>query len=128
MALWNTGRFDDITLERESGEYGWIVRFRVVERRVVRTIKYEGIKSVQVSDILDRFKERRVGLTVESQYDPNRVQYAVIVLKEFLAEQRPPVRDQSSRRSARSRRPRSRSPSRSTKGPRSRWEHRYRRQ
>jgi len=86
MALWNSGRFDDITLERERGKYGWIVRFRVVERRVVRSIKYEGNKSIQVSEILDRFKERRVGLAVESQYDPNKVQQATVVLKEFLAE------------------------------------------
>ncbi len=86
MALWNTGRFDDITLERERGKYGWIIRFRLVERRVVRSIKYDGIKSIQISEILERFKERRVGLSVQSQYDPNRVQYAVNVLKEFLAE------------------------------------------
>ncbi|MCP5109780.1 MAG: outer membrane protein assembly factor BamA, partial [bacterium] len=86
MALWNTGRFDDITLEREQGKYGWVVRFRVIERRVVRSIKYDGVKSIQVSEILDRFKERRVGLTVETQYDPNKVQRAVIVLREFLAE------------------------------------------
>jgi len=86
MALWNTGRFDDITVEKEPGKRGWIVRFRVVERRVIRTIKYEGIKSVTVSEILDRFKERRVGLAVETQYDPNKIQRAVVVLKEFLAE------------------------------------------
>jgi len=58
----------------------------LVERRVVRSIKYEGIKSVTVSEILDRFKERKVGLTVESQYDPNRVQRATVVLKDFLSE------------------------------------------
>ncbi len=86
MALWNTGRFDDIRLEREAGTTGWIVRFVLVERRVVRSIKYEGVKSITVSEILDRFKERRVGLSVESQYDPNKVQRAVIVLKEYLAE------------------------------------------
>ena len=63
-----------------------IVRFILVERRVVRSIKYEGIKSVTVSEILDRFKERKVGLSVESQYDPNNVQRATIVLKEFLSE------------------------------------------
>ena len=44
--------------------------FVVTERPVVRTIKYEGAKSVTVSEILDRFKERKVGLSVESQYDP----------------------------------------------------------
>ena len=87
MALWNTGRFDDISLEREAGPNGgWIVRFLLTERRVVRSIKYEGAKSVTISEILDRFKERKVGLTVESQYDPNKVQRAAVVLKEFLAE------------------------------------------
>lgn len=86
MALWNTGRFDDIRLESEPGRSGVIVRFVLTERRVVRTIKYEGMKSVTVSEVLDRFKERRVGLSVESQYDPNRVQRATVVLKEFLAE------------------------------------------
>lgn len=86
MALWNSGRFDDIRIEREPGKAGWIIRFVVVERPVVRTIKYEGNKSVSVSDILDRFKDRKVGLVVESQYDPNRVQRARNVILELLAE------------------------------------------
>jgi outer membrane protein insertion porin family len=86
MALWNTGRFDDIRIEREAGKVGWIIRFIVVERPVVRSIKYEGNKSVTVSEILDRYKERKVGLVVESQYDPNKVQRAKNVLLELLAE------------------------------------------
>jgi outer membrane protein insertion porin family len=86
MALWNTGRFDDIRLESEQGPAGMIVRFILTERRVVRTINYQGMKSVTVSEILDRFKERKVGLSVESQYDPNKVQHAAVVLKEYLAE------------------------------------------
>lgn len=86
MALWNTGRFDDIKLEKEPGPAGWIIRYLVTERRVVRSIKYDGAKSVTVSEILDRFKERKVGLTVESQYDPNKVQRAANVLKEYLSE------------------------------------------
>ena len=86
MALWNSGRFDDIRVEREPGKEGWILRFVVVERPVVRSIKYEGNKSVTVSEILDRYKERKVGLVVESQYDPNKVQRARNVLLEMLAE------------------------------------------
>ena len=86
MAMWNTGRFDDIRLEVEPGRAGLIIRFVMVERRVVRSIKYEGAKSVTVSEILDRFKERKVGLSVESQYDPNKVQRAAVVLREFLGE------------------------------------------
>ena len=86
MALWNTGRFDDITLEREPGRTGWVIRYLLTERRVVRSIRYEGNKSVTVSEILDRFKDRRVGLTVEQQYEQGRVQRAANVLKEFLSE------------------------------------------
>ena len=86
MALWNTGRFDDIILEKERGKSGWVVRFNVTERRVVRSIKYEGNKSITVSEILDRFKERRVGLSVEQQYDQSRIARATQILKEYLAE------------------------------------------
>jgi outer membrane protein insertion porin family len=86
MHLWNTGRFDDIRLETEPGRTGVIIRFVVTERRVIRSINYEGMKSITVSEILDRFKERKVGLTVESQYDPNKIQRAAVVLKEYLAE------------------------------------------
>jgi outer membrane protein insertion porin family len=86
QTLWNTQRFDDIRLETEPGATGIIVTFVVTERPVVRTIKYEGAKSVTVSEILDRFKERKVGLSVESQYDPAKVQRAAVVLKELLGE------------------------------------------
>ena len=86
MVLWNSGYFDDLRLEVEDGDRGKIVRFIVVERRVVRTIRYEGNKSATVSDILERFKERKVGLSVESRYDPTKVQRAVIVLRELLGE------------------------------------------
>jgi outer membrane protein insertion porin family len=87
MALWNTNRFDDIKLETEKGERGGVVvTFVVTERPVIRDIKYEGAKSVTTSDILDRFKERKVGLTVESMYDPNVVNHAAVVLKDLVAE------------------------------------------
>jgi outer membrane protein insertion porin family len=86
MALWNTGRFDDIVLEKEKGKSGWVLRFNVTERRVVRSIKYDGNKSITISEILDRFKERHVGLSVEQQYEQSRVARATQVLKEFLSE------------------------------------------
>jgi len=86
MLLWNTGYFDDVRLVVEPGKTGQIVRFELVERRMVRTIKYEGIKSVTVSEILDRFKERKVGLSVESRYDPTKIARATSVLKDLLGE------------------------------------------
>ena len=87
MALWNTNRFDDIRLESEKGDRGGIIlTYVVVERPVIRDIKYEGMKSASTSDVLDRFKERKVGLVVESQYDPNVINHAAVVLKELLSE------------------------------------------
>jgi outer membrane protein insertion porin family len=86
VTLWNTGRFDDIRVETEPGKAGVVVRFVLTERPVVRTIQYANLKSVTVSEVLERFKERNVGLSVESQYDPSRVQHAAMVLKQFLAE------------------------------------------
>jgi len=87
MTLWNSGRFDDIRVETEPGKSGIVVRWVLTERRVIRSINYsKGMKSVSVSEVLDRFKERKVGLVTESQYDPNKVQRAAVVLKEYLAE------------------------------------------
>jgi outer membrane protein insertion porin family len=87
MTLWNQGRFDDIRVERERIETGgWLIRFIVVERPTIRTLEFEGIKTVTTSDILERLRDRRVGLSVESQFDPNRLQRAVVVLQELLAE------------------------------------------
>ncbi|MBV9939530.1 MAG: hypothetical protein JO150_13565, partial [Acidobacteriaceae bacterium] len=60
MSLWNTGRFDDLRLERERGSAGGVIlRFVVTERRTVHTIDYTGNKSISKSEILDRFKERK---------------------------------------------------------------------
>ncbi len=87
MVLYNTNRFDDITLETEKGDLGGIiVRFVLVERRMVRNITYPGLKSASISDVLDRLKERKVGMVQESMYDPNVINRAAFVIKELLGE------------------------------------------
>jgi outer membrane protein insertion porin family len=89
QALWNTQFFEDVKLRVEDSPDGpnhKNVIFEVKERPVIRRIRYDGIHSVSESDILDRFKERKVGLTVESQFDPTRIKKAEVVLKELLGE------------------------------------------
>ena len=88
-ALWNTQFFEDIRLEVEDSATNpdsKVVVFYLTERPIVRRIEYKGHKSVSESDILDRFKERKVGLSVESQFDPTRIKRAEVVLKELLSE------------------------------------------
>ena len=89
QALWNTQFFEDIRLEVEDSPdqpNGKIVVFYVVERPIIRRIEYKGNKSITESDILDAFKDKKVGLSVESQFDPTKIIRAVVVIKELLAE------------------------------------------
>jgi len=88
-ALWNTQYFEDIRLEIEDSAdkpNQKVIIFYVTERPIVRRIEYKGNKSVSESDILDRFKDRKVGLSIESQFDPTKIKKAEVVLKELLAE------------------------------------------
>src|SRR5256884_9177643 len=89
QALWNTQFFEDVKLRVEDSPNragGKIIIFEVKERPQIRRIRYDGIHSVSESDILDRFKERKVGLSVESQFDPTKIKKAEVTLKELLAE------------------------------------------
>jgi outer membrane protein insertion porin family len=84
-SLWNTGYFEDLRLEREDSEHGVILDVFVREKPTIRDIIYKGNNSVTNSDILDAFKKEKVGLSVESQYDPTRIKHAENVIKELLA-------------------------------------------
>ncbi|MGB7101250.1 MAG: outer membrane protein assembly factor BamA, partial [Xanthobacteraceae bacterium] len=85
-SLWNTGYFDDLRIEREDSEKGVILNVFVREKPTIREINYKGNNSITTSDILDRFKKEKVGLSVESQYDPTKIKQAETVIKELLAE------------------------------------------
>ncbi|MGC2527731.1 MAG: outer membrane protein assembly factor BamA [Candidatus Acidiferrum sp.] len=89
QALWNTQFFEDVKLRVEDSPdrpNAKIIIFEVKERPIIRRIRYDGIHSVSESDILDRFKDRKVGLSVESPFDPTKIKKAEVVLKELLGE------------------------------------------
>jgi outer membrane protein insertion porin family len=85
-ALWNTGYFEDVRVEREASPKGWFIHFYLREKPTIRTIDYHGLNSVSQSDVLDRFKKTKVGVTLESAYDPTKVIHAKVVLEQLLAE------------------------------------------
>jgi outer membrane protein insertion porin family len=85
-SLWNTGYFEDIKFLREQTPKGWRIIVQVKEKPTIREITYVGHPSVSDSDILDRFKQDKVGLVVESQYDPTRLKKAEVSLKNLLSE------------------------------------------
>ena len=85
-SLWNTGYFQDIKFLREQTPKGWALIVQVKEKPTIREINYLGLSSVSNSDVLDRFKQEKVGLVVESQYDPTRIKKAEVSIKNLLAE------------------------------------------
>ncbi len=85
-SLWNTGYFDKVVIEKVSEPTCLQLEIYVLEKPTIREINYKGINAISTSDILDRFKKEKVGLTVESQYDPTRVKRAEVVIQEMLGE------------------------------------------
>jgi outer membrane protein insertion porin family len=72
-------------LTEEGARGGINVIFEVKELPIIRDLQFEGLKSVPESDVLKTFRERRVGISKESIYDPVKARNAIRVLKELLA-------------------------------------------
>lgn len=85
-SLWNTSYFDDVRIERvnEANCVQLIVYVR--EKPTIREMNFKGLNAVTISDVYDRWKKEKVGLTVESQFDETRVKRAEVVLQEMLGE------------------------------------------
>jgi outer membrane protein insertion porin family len=82
------GFFDktEARVEREDAPRGGVrVVFVVKELPIIRDIQFDGLKSVAESDVLKAFRERRIGVSKESTFDPVKVQNARRVIKELLA-------------------------------------------
>lgn len=84
--LYALGYFDDVRVDEDEGKTGKIVIFAVKEKKVIRSIEYQGAKSITKSEILEKLREKKVGLSQESNYDPTRIKRAEGVIKAMLAE------------------------------------------
>ncbi len=88
QAILALGFFDKTktrVLTEEGARGGINVIFEVTELSIIRDLQFEGLKSVPESDVLKAFRERRVGISKESIYDPVKARNAIRVLKELLA-------------------------------------------
>jgi len=88
QAILALGFFDKTAtrvLTEEGARGGVNVIFEVKELPIIRDLQFEGLKSVAESDVLKAFRERRVGVSKESIYDPVKVRNGIRVLKELLA-------------------------------------------
>jgi outer membrane protein insertion porin family len=84
-SLWNTGYFDNIRIERVDTPKCVQLVIYVKEKPTIKELLYKGMSSISQSDVLEAFKKAKVGLSVESQYDPTKIKRAETVIKEMLA-------------------------------------------
>jgi len=89
--LLNTNFFADAKIKRMEGENGIILIFEFVERPLIRTVEYEGMKSFKESDVLERFRDMRVALSVDSPFDPAKLPKARRAIKMLLAQNGRPL-------------------------------------
>ena len=85
-SLWNTGYFESVRIERVDTPACVQLYVYVKEKPTIRTIDYKGLNAVSISDVDERLKKAKVGVTVESQYDPTKIKRFEQVLKDLLAE------------------------------------------
>ena len=85
-SIWNTGYFENVRIERVDTPACVQLVIYVLEKPTIREINYKGLNAVTLSDVQERLKKAKVGLTVESQYDPTRIKRAEVVLKDLLSE------------------------------------------
>jgi len=84
-SLMNTGYFEDARIELVQTDKCAQLVVYVREKPTIREINYKGINAVSQSDIMEALKKAKVGLSVESQYDPTKIKRAEVVLKELLS-------------------------------------------
>ncbi|MBL8230353.1 MAG: hypothetical protein JNL98_17825 [Bryobacterales bacterium] len=86
QALRNTRRFSHVVWEAEPTPEGVIARFVLVERPLIESIEYKGNSVVTIEEILERFKQRKVNLRVETLFDEDELPRAVAAIRELVAE------------------------------------------
>ncbi len=89
--VYKAGFFENIEIQERDGDAGKIIIFIVKEKPLIRAIEYVGNKSFTESNILDEFKERKVGLTIDSQFDPSKIEAAKRALKGLLLQNGRPL-------------------------------------
>jgi outer membrane protein insertion porin family len=90
-SLYKSNSFENIEVQERDGDVGKIITFVVKEKPLIRSIEYVGNRSFTESNILDAFKEKKVGLTVDSQFDQSKVKAAERALRDLLLQNGKPL-------------------------------------
>src|SRR5262249_5846936 len=70
----------------ERGENGVIVTFWIQERPYIREVRYDGLKSLTQSEIVDRLRDKKTALIQQTPYDATKAQRATGLIQALLSE------------------------------------------
>jgi outer membrane protein insertion porin family len=85
-ALWETGFFENITIEAENGKSGKIVTIKVNENPLISSVTYKIKRKIKESDITQKLQENNVSLLAFSYYSPSKIKKIEKIIKGILLE------------------------------------------
>lgn len=86
QALYSTKRFSHVVWEAEPSPTDAIIRFVLVERPLIQSIEYQGDNSVTIEEVLERFRQRKIDLRVDTLFDEGELPRGALVVQELVAE------------------------------------------
>ncbi len=85
-ALWETGFFEDITINSTDGEHGKIVTITLKENPLIASVTYKTGKKIKEEDITEKLQENNVSLLAFSHYNPAKIQKVKRIIEDLLIE------------------------------------------
>ena len=84
--LWDRGLFSDLKADVEDGTTGKVIVFTAAERAIIVSIDYDEVKAITKTNIEDRFKERKLELSVGKPLDRRLIHRAEETIRDLLGE------------------------------------------
>lgn len=82
-----TGFFDKIqtrVITEEGARGGLVITFEVWEMPVIKELKFEGLRNIEDSEIINLLRRKKINISVGSVRDPVQIRMAAQAIKEFL--------------------------------------------
>ena len=84
--IWDSGLFEDLSVDEEDTPEGVKITFRVKERPIISSVEYKGSKRLTQATVLDKLKENKVDVKTGTILDFGTIKKAEAALRYMAAE------------------------------------------
>ncbi len=84
--IWDSGLFDDLSVEAKDGKTGKILLFHVKERPIIATVEFKGSKTLTSSTVLDKLKDNNAEIKSGTVLDYSKIKHTEAALRFMAAE------------------------------------------